>query len=146
MKAKIQSSTEIDVKAWLMGVKPEHRSLVNRVDAIIREVIPDIQCNTKWHKPSQPLGVPFYGLPDKGYIIAMWSFKESVGVGFFAGTLLDPEPPITKMAGPWNKGTEYKARRMDIRNDLELDENLFRSWLKQAMKLPGWSKLDKNGG
>ena len=146
MKEKKNNYIEKDVKAWLEGVKTEHRSVVNRVDAIIREVIPEIRCNTKWHKPSQPLGVPFYGLSDKGYMIAMWSFKESVGVGFFAGTLLDPEPPVTKMAGPWNKGTEFKARRIDIYNDLEFDEKQFRSWLKQALKLPGWSKLDKNSG
>ena len=88
------------VKAWIDGVKPEQRSIAIRIDFLIREIIPDIQCTTKWHKPSQLLGVPFYGLPDKGWMIAMWSFKDRLGVGFIAGTLLDPEPPVTKMAGP----------------------------------------------
>lgn len=36
-------------------------------------------------------------------MFAMWSFKEKLGVGFIAGTLLDPESPVTKMSGPWNR-------------------------------------------
>lgn len=133
---------EQSVQDWIDGVKPEHSEIVIRVDKLIKEAIPEIRCTTKWHKPSQPLGVPFYGLPDKGWMIALWSFKDCVGVGFFAGTLLDPEPPVTKMAGPWNRGTEYKARRIDIQNDSEFDEELLRSWLKQTLELPGWSKID----
>ncbi|ESU21432.1 hypothetical protein FEDK69T_24990 [Flavobacterium enshiense DK69] len=133
---------EQNVQAWIDGVKPEHSSIVSRIDKLIREVIPEIRCTTKWHKPSQPLGVPFYGLPDKGWMIALWSFKDSVGIGFIAGTLLHPEPPVTKMAGPWNRAIEYKARRIDIHNDKDFDEKLIRSWLKQALELPGWSKID----
>ncbi|MGK4568521.1 DUF1801 domain-containing protein [Flavobacterium sp. 3HN19-14] len=104
--------------------------------------IPEIVCKTKWHKPSQPLGVPFYGLSEKGWMFAMWSFKDSVGVGFIAGTLLNPQPPVTKMAGLWNKGTEHKSRRIDIKNDSDFDEDLLRSWFVQAKDLPGWSKID----
>jgi len=130
------------VQAWIDTVKPEHSLIVIRVDALIRELYPDIVCNTKWHKPSQPLGIPFYGLPDKGWMFAMWSFKDSVGVGFFAGTLLDPEPPVTKMAGPWNRSTEYKARRIDISSDTDFDEEQLRSWFTQAKELPGWSKIE----
>ena len=130
------------VQAWINGVKPEHISIVTRVDALIREILPDIVCDTKWHKPSQPLGIPFYGLRDKGWMLAMWSFKDNVGVGFIAGTLLNPEPPVAKMAGPWNRTTEYKARRIDIHNDSEFDKKLLRSWLTQAKELPGWSKIE----
>ncbi|HSD06558.1 DUF1801 domain-containing protein [Flavobacterium sp.] len=137
---KINKGNE-NIQAWFNGVKPEHSSIVIRVDALIREIHPDIFCTTKWHKPSQPLGIPFYGLLDKGWMFAMWSFKDSVGVGFIAGTLLDPQPPIAKMAGPWNRSTEYKARRIDINNNSELDEELLRSWFTQAKNLPGWSKI-----
>jgi len=130
------------VQTWIDGVKPEHSLIVIRVDALIRELFPDIISSTKWHKPSQPLGVPFYGLADKGWMFAMWSFKDSVGEGFIAGTLLNPEPPVTKMAGPWNRSTEYKARRIDIRNDADFDEKQLRSWFIQAKELPGWSKIE----
>ncbi|MGX7666702.1 DUF1801 domain-containing protein [Flavobacterium pedocola] len=130
------------VQAWIDSVKPEHSLTVIRVDTLIREILPDIVCTTKWHKPSQPLGIPFYGLPDKGWMFAMWSFKDSVGVGFIAGTLLNPEPPVAKMAGPWNRTSDYKARRIDIHNDSEFDEEQLRSWLTQAKDLPGWSKIE----
>ena len=133
---------EESVQAWIDGVRPEHRFLVMRVDALIKEIIPDIRCISKWHKPSQPLGVPFYGMSNKGWMIAMWSFKDRVGVGFIAGTLLVPEPPVKSMAGPWNRGTTYKARRIDIHDESEFDEKLLRSWLKQACALPGWSKIE----
>ena len=130
------------VKAWIDGIKPEHQNMALRFDAMIKEVIPEIQCTTKWHKPSQPLGVPFYGVPEKGWMFAMWSFKESLGLGFIAGTLLDPEPPVTKMAGPWNRNPDFKASRIDLKNDAEFDEKLIRSWIEQAYRLPGWSKVE----
>jgi hypothetical protein len=133
---------EKSVQDWIDGVKPEHSLMAIRVDVLIREILPEILCTTKWHKPSQPLGVPFYGLPDKGWILAMWSFKDSLGVGFIAGTLLDPEPPVAKMAGPWNRNTAYKARRIDIHDESDFDEKQLRSWLTQARDLPGWGKID----
>jgi hypothetical protein len=128
------------VQAWIEGVKPEHRSLVRRIDALVDEMIPGVRRTIKWRKPSQPLGVPFYGVPDQGWIMAMWSFEDRVGVGFIAGTLLDPEPPVTSMAGPWNRGSTVKARRIDIHDESELDEAQLRSWLAQARDLPGWGK------
>lgn len=132
---------EKSVQAWIDEVKPEHSSLVIRVDNLIKEVIPNIQCTTKWHKPSQPLGIPFYGIPDKGWIVAMWSFKDKLGIGFISGTLLNPEPPVTSMAGPWNRG-DVKARRVDIHVESEFDEKQIRTWLEQARDLPGWGKIE----
>jgi hypothetical protein len=137
---KNQTDGAAGVRAWIDGVKPEHRLLAKRVDALIAKTIPGVRRAIKWRKPSQPLGVPFYGLPDQGWIVAMWSFKDSLGVGFIAGTLLDPEPPVAKMAGPWNRGSTAKARRIDIHDESEFDESQLRSWLEQARELPGWGK------
>jgi len=128
------------VRDWIAGVKVEHRSLVKRVDALIGELIPGVRRAIKWRKPPQPLGVPLYGLTSQGWIVAMWSFKDSVGVGFIAGTLLDPEPPVTSMAGPWNRGRSAKARRIDIHDESEFDEMQLRSWLVQARGLPAWGE------
>lgn len=133
--------SEKSVQAWIDGVRPEQCSLAIRMDRLIREEIPNIQCATKWHKPSQPLGIPFYGLPHKGWIMAMWSFKDSLGVGFISGTLLDPKPTVERMAGPWNRGNDIKARRIDIHDESEFNEKQIRSWLKQARDLPGWGQL-----
>lgn len=117
-----------DVKEWLAAVKPEHRKLVRRIDALIGKTIPGIQRHVKWRKPSQPLGVPFYGRPGQGWIVAMWSFKEYVGVGFFAGPKLEPVPA----------SVAAQVRRVDIHDESEYDEAQMRSWLEQARDLPGW--------
>lgn len=111
----------IGVRAWIDNVKPEHRSIVARTDALIDELIPDVHRGIKWRKASQPLGIPFYGTAEQGWIVAMWSFKDKVGIGFIAGTELDPEPPITKMAGPWNRGP-MKGRRIDLHSEDQFDE------------------------
>lgn len=140
MSGKNDPDGEVGVHAWIEGVKPEHRWLVKRIDALIGEMIPGVRRAIKWRKPSQPLGVPLYGLPDQGWIVALWSFKDRVGVGFMAGTLLDPEPPVTSMAGPWNRGTTVKGRRVDIHDASEFDEPQLRSWLEQARDLPGWAR------
>ncbi len=137
----MKKSGEENVRAWLDGIKPEHSNLGNKVDSLIKELIPQIKCTTKWHKPSQPLGVPFYGVLGKGWMFAMWSFKNEFALGFIAGTLLNPEPPVTKMSGPWNRNSEFKARRIDIKNESEFDERQIRSWISQASSLPGWGKI-----
>jgi len=134
---------EKSVTAWIEGVRPEHRSMAMKVDFLIRELIPEIICTTKWHKPSQPLGVPFYGTLDNGWMFAMWAFKNEFALGFIAGTLLDPEPPVSKMSGPWNRNTEFKTRRIDLKNESEFDEQQIRSWIEQSSALPGWSKIEK---
>lgn len=133
---------EENVKTWIDRMNPEHYGMAKHFDSLIRELIPDVRCATKWHKPSQPLGVPFYGTPEKGWMFAMWSFKEKLGIGFIAGTLLDPEPPIIKMSGPWNRNSDFKARRIDLQNEMEFDEKQIRSWIEQAKNLPGWGKVE----
>lgn len=45
------------VQAWIAGVKPEHRSFVKRIDALIAEQVPGVKRAIKWRKPSLPLGV-----------------------------------------------------------------------------------------
>ncbi|MBK0371133.1 DUF1801 domain-containing protein [Flavobacterium agrisoli] len=131
-----------NIQTWIDSLKPEHSLIAIRVDGLIRTHYPDIICHTKWHKPSQPLGIPFYGLPNKGWMFALWSFKNHFSVGFIAGTLLNPEPAVTKMSGPWNKNTEYKGRRIDIKDLSDCNESLLDSWFIQAKDLPGWSKIE----
>ena len=127
------------VRAWIAAVRAEHRPIAKRIDTLIAEQVPGVKRAIKWRKPSQLLGVPFYGLPDRGWIVAMWSFKDRMAVGFFAGSLLNQKAALTNLAGPWNKGA-VKARRLDIQTKSQLDEALLRSLLTQARQLPGWGK------
>ena len=128
------------VAAWIAGVKNEHRAMAERMDALIDDAVPDVHRAIKWRKPSQPLGIPFYGTTDQGWIVAMWSFKNALGIGFIAGSELIPEPPVDKMAGHWNRGPT-KGRRIDIAGEADFDEVQIRDWLRQARALPGWSKV-----
>lgn len=126
------------VRAWIDGVKPAHRGMVARIDALIGAVIPKVRRAIKWRKPTQPLGVPVYGLPGKGWMVLMWSFKNHVSVGFVAGTLLEPPPPVDKMASPWSRTLPFRGRRADYPDASAFDEAQLRSWLEQARDLPGW--------
>jgi hypothetical protein len=110
------------IKTWLGRVKPELKPLVRRLDQLILEAMPEAVCAVKW-------GVPFYGLPGKGWIVAINSFKAHVKLLFFKGDVLRPMLPA---------GKGHNA--IDFHSDEALDENekQVKAWLQQAKKLPGW--------
>jgi len=87
----------------------------------------------KYRKPSQPLGVPFYGLPGKGWIVFVNSLKGRVRVTFFAGATLKPAPPLPSPGG---------TRAIDIPAEAELDEKQIKSWVRQAKGLKGWGRIE----
>jgi hypothetical protein len=120
------------VEAWLDHVKPEQRSVVRRIDALILETVPDAVCAVKFRKPTNSWGVPFYGLSGKGWIVSVNSLKAQVRLIFFAGNVLKPIPPLA--APP-------RARAVDVHSDSELDGRQIKAWLQQAKKLPGWGRL-----
>ena len=113
-------------------VPAEQQRLVRHLDRLILQAVPDAVCAVKFRKPSNPLGVPFYGLKDGGWIASVNSLKGRVRLIFFAGRDLKPMPPLA--APP-------KARGIDYASDDEVDEKQFKSWLQQAKKLPGWGRV-----
>ena len=120
------------VEAWLDHVRPEHRSIVRRIDALILEAVPGVVCAVKFRKPTNRWGVPFYGIAGKGWIVSVNSLKAQVRLIFFAGSVLKPIPPLA--APP-------RARAIDVHADEDLDERQINSWLQQAMKLSGWGHV-----
>jgi len=113
-------------------VPAEQQRLVRHLDRLILQAVPDAVCAVKFRKPSNPLGVPFYGLQGGGWIASVNSLKGRVRLIFFAGLDLKPMPPLA--APP-------KARGIDYASDDEVDEKQFKSWLQQAKKLPGWGRV-----
>jgi hypothetical protein len=113
------------VEAWLGRVKPDVQPLVRRIDRLVLEAMPDAVCAVKWN-------VPFYGLPGRGWIAAVNSFKAHVKLLFFAGSALKPMPPA---------GKNHNA--IDFRSEEELgaNEKQVKAWLRQAKKLPGWGRV-----
>lgn len=113
------------VRAWVASVKPEHRPIVERLDALVAEVVPDVKRAIKW-------SMPMYGRTGTGFFASVASFKDHVGFGFFAGATLEPPPPL---------GEGKDMRRVKLRSMADVDERLLRSWIAQAASRPGWGKL-----
>lgn len=113
------------VRAWMSGVKAAHRPLVERLDALIGETVPNVKRAIKW-------STPMYGVEGRGWFASVASFKNYVSLRFFAGASLDPPPPFGEGKG---------MRGVNIRDLREYDENQFRSWIKQASSMPGWGTV-----
>jgi hypothetical protein len=111
------------IVVWLGRVKPELQPVVRRLDQLIMEAMPKAVCAVKW-------GVPFYGLPDKGWIAAVNSFKAHVKLLFFGGSALKPALPT----GKGNNAIDFHSVE-----ELRLNEKQVKTWLQQAKKLPGWN-------
>ncbi|HEX2066748.1 MAG TPA: DUF1801 domain-containing protein [Candidatus Thermoplasmatota archaeon] len=113
------------VKAWMAGVEPAHRPLVQRLDALIGETVPGVKRAIKWSSP-------MYGLPGRGWFASLAAFKNHVGLAFFAGTRLDPVPPLGEGKG---------MRRVNLTGLSDLDEEQVRSWVRQASSIQGWGTV-----
>lgn len=113
------------VRAWMAGVNPAHRPIVEKLDALIGDVVPDVKRAIKW-------STPMYGRVGQGWFASVASFKNYVSLGFFAGTNLDPPPPF---------GEGHGMRRINIRDMSEYDEKRFRSWIEQASRIQGWGTV-----
>jgi hypothetical protein len=120
------------VVAALDDIGSEQRALAKRLDRLILAALPGAVSRVKYRKPSQPLGVPFYGLPEGGWIVHLNPLKGRVRLTFFAGGQLKPAPPIAAPGG---------SRAIDIASAEEIDEKQLTAWLRQAKKLPGWGKV-----
>jgi hypothetical protein len=125
-------SDHATVNAWIAAVAPERRAIIKRIDRILRDEIPGAVRTTKWRKPSEPLGTPFYGRPGHGWVAMVHSLKHEMRVTFFDGAKLDPPLPVAGNAG---------TRRVDITGPDDFDEGQLRSWAGQAAKLEGWAHV-----
>jgi hypothetical protein len=120
------------VVAALNGIPTDQRRLARRLDALILATLPGAVSAVKYRKPSQPLGVPFYGLPGTGWIVHLNPLKGRVRLTFLAGGALKPAPPLPSPGG---------SRAIDISSEDELDDKQIAAWLRQAKKLPGWGRV-----
>lgn len=112
------------VKRWIASVKPEHKPVVERIERIIAEEVPDARYALKWSSP-------MFGREGKGWFASMASFKAHVGVNFFNGVSLKPQPP----------GSGKGMRSVRIEGPEDLDEPQLRDWVRQAASNPGWGKV-----
>ena len=112
-------------QAWI-GLLPDWQSaLLRRVDAVVTQQMPEVHKAVKWHGA-------WYGVPGKGWFLAIGSFKAHLKLVFFDGASLSPPPPVALAAKP--------RRALDIREDDALDEKRLAGWMRQARRLRGWGE------
>ncbi len=121
-----KSEGNAPVQAWIDLLPDWQSDRARHIDAIVTREVPNVQKAVKWHGA-------WYGIPNKGWILAMASFKAHLKLAFFDGALLKPTPPVPLAA----KG----QAAFDIREPDKLNEKEFSDWIKQASKLPGWGKV-----
>ena len=109
------------VQAYIKAMPEWKRDLGRRIDELITRNVPDVKKAVKWNSP-------FYGVEGQGWLISFHTFTKYVKVTFFGGPSMKPVPP---------GGKADDARWIDIHED-DLDEEQLVTWIKQAVKLPGW--------
>src|SRR5712691_2879186 len=70
--------------------------------------------------------MPFYGIEGQGWFLRLAAYSKHVNLRFFRGTSLKPEPLVG----------ERERRGLHLREDDELDEEQFASWVRQAAAMP----------
>lgn len=110
------------VQAYIAAMPGWKQELGRRLDEIIVRTLPGVNKAVKWNSP-------FYGVEENEWFLSFHCFAKYVKVAFFRGASLHPIPPgVSK---------QKEVRYFDIREDDELGEKQFASWVKQASKLPG---------
>ena len=110
------------VQAYIAAMPGWKQDLGRRLDEIIVRTLPGVKKAVKWNSP-------FYGVEDQVWFLSFHCFAKYVKVAFFRGASLRPLPP--------GESKQKEVRYLDIREEDELDEKQFASWVKQASKLPG---------
>lgn len=96
----------------------DKRALLESLDALVMKAVPDAEVSIKW-------GVPFYQRNGQN-VAALASFKEHVGINFFA--------PPEALADPGKKleGSGKGNRMLKVRTAADIDSASITRWLKAA--------------
>jgi hypothetical protein len=106
--------------------------MLARLRRLIREADPEVVETVKWRKPSNPLGVPVW--EHGGIICTGETYKDKVKLTFAKGASLD-DP-----AGLFNASLDAGTRRaIDFREGDDVDENVFKALIREAVALNGGS-------
>ena len=111
------------VQAYISAMPGWKRAVGRHLDAIMTRTIPGVRKAVKWNSP-------FYGTEERGWFLSYHCYDKYVTVAFFRGAALVPVPP--------GASKDPNTRYLDIREDDELDERQFESWVKQAAEMVGW--------
>ena len=122
-KPPVPSESHAEIEDRIRRVMPDLQPILERLDDLIRETVPDLRYAIKWNKI-------YYGVPDLGWIIEMVAYDVSVNVVFLGGADFDTPPPL---------GDTDRSRYVKLKTLGEADAPEMRSWIEQAATVPGWS-------
>lgn len=114
------------VQAYIAAMPDWKRSIGIQLDTIIERMLPDVHKAVKWNSPfygSKP------GTKSGTWFLSFHCFDNYIKVAFFQGALLDPTPPVPSK--------QKEVRYLHVSKAEPLNEKLFATWVKQAIKLPG---------
>ncbi|MEL7483598.1 MAG: DUF1801 domain-containing protein [Planctomycetota bacterium] len=110
------------VHAYLDAM-PDWKAGVGReLDKLIVKTVPSVRKAVRWNSP-------FYGIEDNGWFLSFHCFTKYIKVTFHNGTTLQPLPPFDSK--------HESVRYAHIAEGEQIDGKLWKSWIKQAAKLPG---------
>jgi hypothetical protein len=118
----VPSDSRADIEDWTRRVMPDLYPIVQRLDGLIREMIPELQYAVKWKRA-------YYGLPQLGWILELVAYDVSVNIVFFGGADFDDPPPL---------GSTDRSRYVKVTSLEEAEEPAIRKWIEQAGRAPGW--------
>jgi hypothetical protein len=106
-------------KRYFTQQSPEKRVLLEKLHALVAKQVPGATVEIKW-------GVPFYELGGKR-VCALASFKEYVGINFFAppGKLADPKKRL--------EGSGQANRMLKVWSAKDIDSAAIAKWLKASV-------------
>lgn len=111
------------VQAWIGLLPGWQTDRTRRIDAVVTREVPNVHKAVKWH-------AIWYGVPGKGWFLAIGSLKAHIKLVFLDGDHLVPLPPVHLKTRP--------QRALDLRERDTLDEAQLADWVRQAVELPGW--------
>lgn len=116
------SDGDAAVRAYIASLPAWQREISNCFDDLVTRKVSKVRRVIKW-------GLPFYGVPGRGWFVSCGGFATAVKITFFQGVSLRPVPP---------SGNGKQLRSIDLRSRGELDAAPIASWVRQAAALPGF--------
>ena len=122
-KPPVPSDDHGEIEDWMRRVMPDLQPIVESLDRLIRQTLPEPQFAIKWKKA-------YYGLPDQGWVIEMVAYDVSVNVVFLGGADFEPPPPL---------GDTGRSRYIKVTTVEETQTPEMRAWVEQSARVPGWT-------
>ncbi len=118
----VPSHDHAEIDEWIRRVMPDLQPIVDSLDGLIRETLPNPQYAIKWKKA-------YYGLADRGWVIEMVAYDVSVNVVFLGGADFDAPPPL---------GDTDRSRYVKLTTVEETQTPEMRGWIEESARVPGW--------